>query len=139
MSGLSGFNGHVQRLEEKAPRPPAPVDDLGRMSDEELTQYSLHLRLDKAERLGDLEAAAKWRRCLTQDKEMLVEQFLNIDELSIPHAESGQVPRVKEGHIIYSLSRVMYRHERASIERHRASLRIDDYETMFRWLDAFGG
>jgi hypothetical protein len=119
--------------------PSEPADEEDRLNEQEVLAYLLQKRVEQAEQEGNTAAADKWRRYLDQGREQVIADFLALDEMSIPHAESGLVQQVQEGPVIYSLSRIMFCHDRATIQMSRGRLYIDDLDMVLRWLAAFGG
>ena len=139
MSGLNGMGKQVERLEERAPKPPEPEDDLSTLTSRELYDLLHTIKLEEALERGDLEAAARYQRRLATSDDELRRRFLALDERTIPTFEQG-APQVREEHIIYSLTRVNFRSTRICFERLRTEgLRSGDRDEMWMWLDQYAG
>src|SRR5260370_18496757 len=117
MSGLHGMNGRVDRLEEKAPKPPEPQPDLladftlslftgdeqerfrrfieeiesrfvEQLTGSELNEVMWWCGLYIALERSDQATAAQYRRYLATSDEELLARFLGIHENSIPGCDS---------------------------------------------------
>jgi len=149
-AALEAFVARVQPKLDRGLMGPGPAGsrgypDMRGLSNEDLLEWHLWCKRGDALERDDLAAAAKWRRYLTEGLDELIEQFLSIDEMSIPQTDTASTQHVKAPIVkldyggTKELHRTYYRYDRGYIERHRDRLGCDDIDTMHQWLDAFGG
>lgn len=122
-AALEDFVTRVQpHLTSPRPASRRGMLDLSNLSNDDFYEWGLWARFGDAVARQDRDAAAKYRRYLTEDREQLIADFLSIDEERVS-----------------PLHRTPFRHARTCIKIAVAHNRllIDDFETMHIWLDDF--